>query len=228
MSQQRNTRMNSQYKYVEKSLTPNMARELIQELFAGQTAQKREIVRAVDETHLERGGLAPRARFHHPVTMALSKMKGAGQADNPRQGNWSIPLSIQDNSVDSEIDDSDAESLDIKKTIGSGKGAVYLYYYPAYQRLAELQDEEVWACKIGKARNDPLTRISSQTRTALPEYPKVGLIIKTDKFNLMERTIQNILKLQGKQKQDAPGKEWFITSPSEVEKLYEKIFGNPQ
>ena len=41
--------MNKEYKYVEKSLTPNMARELIQELFAEQTVQKQEIVRIVDE-----------------------------------------------------------------------------------------------------------------------------------------------------------------------------------
>ena len=40
----------------------------------------------------------------------------------------------------------------------------------------------------------------------------------------METTIQNILKLQGKQKQDAPGTEWFITSPSEVEQVYEEQF----
>ena len=65
--------------------------------------------------------------------------------------------------------------------------------------------------------NAPINRIISQTCTA---------IIKTDALNLMESTIQNILKLQGKQKQDAPGKEWFITSPSEVETVYESNFGN--
>ena len=213
--------MNNQYKYVEKSLTPNIARELIQELFAGQTIQKQEIVRIVDETHLERGGLARRAKRHHPVTMALSKMKRSGQADNPRQGHWLIPSStLDDDNVDSELD-----NLDTERTIGSGKQSVYLYYYPAYQHLSELRGEEVWPCKIGKARNDPISRILSQTRTALPEYPKVGLIIRTDELSLMERTIQNILRLQGKHKQDAPGNEWFITSPSEVESVYERNFG---
>ena len=133
-----------------------------------------------------------------------------------------IPPSTQDDdSVNSEPD-----NLEPEKIIGSGRQSVYLYYYPAYQRLAELQGEEVWACKIGKARNDPLIRISSQTRTALPEYPKVGLIIKTNEFALMETTIQNILKLQGKHMQNAPGTEWFLTSPSEVETVYENNFGN--
>ena len=213
--------MNNQYEYVERPLTPGIAKKLIQELFAGQTVQKQEIMRIVDETHRERGGLPARAKFP-PVTMALTNMKREGLVENPSQGYWLILSTTQeDASVNSEPD-----NLEPEKIIGSGKQSVYLYYYPAYRRLAELQSEEVWACKIGKARNDPLIRISSQTRTALPEYPTVGLIIKTDEIALMETTIQNILKLQGKHIQNAPGTEWFLTSPSEVETLYENNFGN--
>ena len=55
--------MNNQYEYVEKSLTPKIAQHLILELFAGQTVQKQEIMRIVDETHHERGGLPARAKF---------------------------------------------------------------------------------------------------------------------------------------------------------------------
>jgi len=215
--------MNNQYEYVEKPLTPGIAKKLIQELFAGQTVQKQKMISDVEETHQERGGLPSRAQFNNPVTLALYNMRREEEASNPGKGdNWLIPSSTEDDaSVDSEPD-----NLEPEKVIGSGKQSIYLYYYPAYRRLAELQSEEVWACKIGKARNDPLIRISSQTRTALPEYPTVGLIIKTDEFTLMETTIQNILKLQGKHIQDAPGTEWFLTSPNEVETVYENNFGN--
>ena len=82
--------MNDQYKYFEKSLTPNIARELIQELFAEQTVQKQEIVRGVDKTHLERGGLPPKVKHIHPITIALSAMKRSGLAENPKHGFWSI------------------------------------------------------------------------------------------------------------------------------------------
>ena len=219
--------MNNQYEYVEKPLTPGIAEKLIQELFAGQTVQKQEIMRIIEETHQERGGLPSRAQFNSPVTLALYNMRREGQASNPGPGNnWLIPSSTQDDeSVDPEPNNLD---LDAEKIIGSGKQSVYLYYYPVYRRLAELEGEEVWACKIGRAKNDPLIRISSQTRTALPEDPKVGLIIKTDEFALMETTIQGILKLQGKHKQDAPGTEWFITSPSDVEQIYKNNFENFQ
>ena len=110
-------RMNNQYEYVEKPLTPNIARELIQELFAGQTVQKQEIIRIVDETHRERGGLPSRARFHHPVTLALSNMRREGWASNPSPGNWSIPASTQDDdSVDFKPDNLDSESLALKRS----------------------------------------------------------------------------------------------------------------
>ena len=49
---------------------------------------------------------------------------------------------------------------------------------------------------------------------------------KVNELRLMENTIQNILKLQGKHKQDAPGTEWFITSPIEVEQIYKNNFEN--
>ncbi|MYB65965.1 GIY-YIG nuclease family protein [Candidatus Poribacteria bacterium] len=216
--------MNDQYEYVGKTFTPKIAQELIQELFAGQTVQKQEMISAVDEAHMEQGGLPSRAQHQHPVTLALVKMKQAGLANNPSQGNWSIFSTPQyDENEDAEYDD-----LEPEKIIGSGKQSVYLYYYPAYRRLAESQNEEVWACKVGMARNDLTNRVLSQTRTALPEYPKVGLVIKTDASSLMEKTIQYILRIQGKQKDDAPGREWFITSPKEVEKIYECIFGNLQ
>lgn len=165
------------------------------------------------------------ARYNDPVALALYNMRREGEANNPgKSDNWLIPSSTQDDdSVDPEPNNLDLEP---EKIIGFGKQSVYLYYYPIYRRLAELEGEKVWACKIGRAKNEPIIRISSQTRTALPESPKIGLIIKTDEFVLMEATIQGILKLQGKHKQDAPGTEWFITSPSEVEQIYKNNFEN--
>lgn len=89
--------MNNSYKYAGKPLTPNMTQELIQELFAGQTVRKQEIIKAVDETHRERGGMPSRAQFHHPVTLALSKMRRYGLVENPTLGVWLIRPTPQEN-----------------------------------------------------------------------------------------------------------------------------------
>ena len=84
--------MNNQYRYSGRHLTPRMARELIQEIFAGQTAQKQEIISAVDEAHRERGGL-PKKAVLHPVTRALTAMKPSGLAESRITRFWFIPSS---------------------------------------------------------------------------------------------------------------------------------------
>ena len=87
--------MNNQYKHAGKPLTPEIAQELIREFFAGQTVQKQEIVKAVDQAHLARAG-QPAQSIHHPVTRALSTMKISGLSQNLRRGLWFIkPLPIK-------------------------------------------------------------------------------------------------------------------------------------
>ena len=87
--------MNNQYRYFRQPLKPRIAQELIQELFAGQTAQRQDIVRAVDEAHLERGGLPKRSKLH-PVERALTAMRRSGLAENTRRSVWSIPIDSPD------------------------------------------------------------------------------------------------------------------------------------
>ena len=82
--------MNTQYKYSGQPLTSSIAQELIQELFAGQTVKKQEILRAVDETHRERGGLPPKVRSRNPIAHTLSRMKQSGLAENPKRGFWLV------------------------------------------------------------------------------------------------------------------------------------------
>ena len=114
-------------------------------------------------------------------------------------------------------------SFNFEVVIGKGANSVYVYYYPTYQLYAESQDKDVWACKVGYTKIDPHKRIESQSSTAMPERPEVGLVIKTDKPEVLEQTIHGILKVQDKFMEDAPRREWFITSPSEVEQIYNKL-----
>ena len=71
------------------TLTPKVAQEFIQELFAGQTVQLQQIKEKIDEVYEGRGGKRSSAKYH-PVMRALSKMKREGLADNAKSGRWSI------------------------------------------------------------------------------------------------------------------------------------------
>ncbi len=93
--------MNNQYKYLGQHLTARMSRELIQELFEGQTVQKQKIANAVGNAHLERGGLAS----EDPVTTALTAMKRSGLAENPEPDLWSIISQTEDRIRISTLDE---------------------------------------------------------------------------------------------------------------------------
>ena len=59
----------------------------------------------------------------------------------------------------------------------------------------------------------------------MPEDVVVGLIIKTDDYVDVEKRIQNVLVAENR-KGDSPGKEWFLTSPNEVKRIYEALLSN--
>ncbi len=203
--------MNNSYKHAGKPLTEKIARELIIELFSGETGvQKKEIKQVVDETHTKRGGNLSTNEMH-PVSSALNILKKQGLANNPTRGKWSI-------FSNPDVHPNDPFDSEAVRTLGTGKNSVYLCYYPAYRCLAEYEGKDFWACKIG--------RVDSQVHTTMPETPEIALIFKTDDPENLEQILHNVLKLRGKHIADAPGNAWFMTSPSEAEVIYKNIMGS--
>jgi len=49
--------------------------------------------------------------------------------------------------------------------------------------------------------------------------------MKCENSLLLESALHNILKLRNRWIENAPGTEWFITSPEEVESFYRLIVG---
>ena len=114
-------------------------------------------------------------------------------------------------------------NLNSERTIGSGKSSVYLYYDQQKRKNAESKSRNVWECKIGMTVQELHTRIYQQSGTVPAERLKIGLHVKTDNCEKIERIIHDILKVRGKHIEDAPGTEWFLTSLSEVEEIYNFI-----
>ena len=112
-----------------------------------------------------------------------------------------------------------AESGEPEKIIGTGEGAVYLFYHDDHKYKAESEGKSFWQCKVGMTERDPIERVRTQTSTATPEPPKT-YIFRTDVPEAMEKAIHAILDACGKRVKYSRGKEWFITSPDEVENIY--------
>ena len=106
--------MNNQIEF----LTVKRAEKLIQELFAGQTVKRQQIVEQVEEVHVQRGGQLSQARYS-PVPAALQNLKKDGWAANSTDyGYWFIfsedsPLfSHPEDSPDSDSEESSPLATD--------------------------------------------------------------------------------------------------------------------
>lgn len=211
--------MQNEYKYAGRSLTTKMAKELITQRFAGHPPiEFKELRKQVDELHRDNGGKEYAGRTHHPVRSALTQLRKEGVVEQIGLGLWQI--GTQPNSPGTK---SDADNSAAPRTIGSGDGEVYVYYYPAYQHLAKYKGKPNFECKIGKTEDDSNRRTYFQTGTGMPEEPRIGLIIKTDNPSDIERRIHGILRAVGRHKEDAPGTEWFFTNPDEVERIFNSL-----
>lgn len=65
--------------------------------------------------------------------------------------------------------------------------------------------------------------MSKQIGDQLPERAKIALILRTNDCYELETKIHEELKRRRLQLKDAVGTEWFLTSPSEVEEIYNFI-----
>jgi hypothetical protein len=213
-----------EYKYAGQPLTPGIVSELVLELFGGRIVERHKIVDAVVQTHRERKGLDARAKdTPRMVKKALSNMESAGLAENPSFGQWKIKtqnpgmvvIQMAENQSDEMLPSVPAPQV----IIGEGDNSVYLYYFENYRKLAETEGRPEFPCKIGRSDRDPILRVLSQSSTALPEVPTIARLFKTNDGSALETTIHAILSLRGKEIEDSPGTEWFLTSPDEVDAI---------
>ena len=209
------------YEYQGKPLTREIASEIIFKRYAGKSPISfKTILEKVSQYHENNGGLPPEDQKHLPwiINRALFHLKNRQCATPINRGRYRADDSWRIHEEDIHYDE-----RDYPKTIGEGNDSVYLYYYPIYKREASFQRQRFWKCKIGHTKRDAVHRTKEQVKTGLPEHAITALTIKTDEPAVLEKKIQDILKILGKYAEDAPGTEWFFTAPSEVESIYEFI-----
>ncbi len=209
--------MKNQYKYAGHPFTYPIARELILELYAGETLKKSVIRDSVYTAHLERDGkeiIDPKQKDAY-ISDALNYLRGKGLATNEGtpQGHWKI---FGGSPPDDPPDEPRAVSQPNDPPKELPANCVYIYYYPSYRELSELKGEDKWPCKIGCTERGAEKRIKEQV-TGMPEHAKEEVVIETSNPLWLESTIRMHLQRKGLHKQDAPGDEWYLIN-SEIAK----------
>ena len=223
------------YPYRGMPLQPVAFDTLAPRLFGGKVVRRQDMIRAVVEEHRRLGGLppAPGVPVEPQAKLALRRMCATGVAERGGVGQYRFRAdgSHEDVEPDGEPDTEEEEAapptfdLPPERVIGDGPEMVYVYYLPTYRRLAEVEGRDRWACKVGFTRGLVSTRVLGQATTALPEIPVVGLALKGTRGRELEKTIHGMLGLNGRRIEGVPGREWFETSPAEVERIYRRVTG---
>lgn len=228
--------MNNNYKHNGLPLQPLLAKELILEVFIGRKVERKIIISTITELHHSRGGKLEKKNYTATFKKALQYLEKEGKAKSFAKeggpiGYWQIGStsdfsngnqqeSVETLKTSNIVDEKKVvESGEPQKIIGIGEGAVYLFYHDNDKHRAESEGKSFWQCKIGMTERDPIERIRAQTSTATAEPPKT-YVFRTDTPDAMEKAIHAILDACGKRVKSSRGKEWFVTSPDEVENIY--------
>jgi hypothetical protein len=161
------------------------------------------------EARIEHYGSESRARKELRIRLG-ALVKELPSTFSSSMGEGVVLVGLVPQEGEERLDDIEAEEeeLDGPRT----EPSVYWYTFPAYRSKTG-----PYPIKIGRG-TDPEARIRSQV-TAMPEQPIVlGKYEHADPTTL-ERALHSVLILRGKRKMDAPGTEWFVTTPEEIEAL---------
>lgn len=214
------------YEFSGLSLTPTIFGKLLITLFDGKRFNRHAAISEVVGYHRANGGIVKKG--HNPINVFKKATLDLRKKDiglvNKGQGLWELhyhePELVEVVTDSSEVDE---VMYSVDEILGTGSNAVYVYYYDAYCELARVKGEVLWPCKIGRTDCDPIQRIIGQAGTCYPELPHVALIIYCDDSNVLETAFHNIMKVKGRWMADAPGKEWFMTSPDEIKAIYTSV-----
>lgn len=206
---------------------------IVSHLEAHGPSRRGDLIQAVEAAWLKASGTEMRASSTARVKKALSMLAEQGVAQQTgRYGIWALSIdgelhapsleSVSDDelaAVSEDNDDVNDESPTVEREIGTGDQLVYCFYLDVYRELAEAKSLDRWPVKIGMTTG-PLESRMATHRTALPEDPRVELVIRSNNGALLEKIIHGVLTLRGHRCDGTGGTEWFSTNCFEIEQIY--------
>lgn len=196
-------------------LSPSACLQVVTTWVLGDEPMSRQaIIARVEELHSEHGGtLKDGKHLLSALKKALNEGRSKGHLTSPRTGYYRrVAHPVQ--AVAAEELGAPGRGFDA--AVGTGTEAVYVYYLPAYRKLADTTGEASWPCKVGRSTAiRAAARIKEQFEQA-PERPHLALLLCTEDAGRLERHLHSTLDAKGLRLTEAQGGEWFQTSPKEV------------
>jgi len=213
------------YEYAGLTITPGIMRELMPFVVtAGEAIQRVDLVQRLVDEHIARGGEPSSVNPISQAKKCLRDMATDGHVVRlSRYGYWRyvgpeggdhLPPVDESRLLASDGD----EPFEVHHTSGVGAGSLYAYYFPAY-----LNPFGAFPIKVGMSAGPYQARIASQLGTSNPELPVVHRVHRTDRPSVLERYVHSALTIQGHWMDEAPGTEWFMTRPEQIDHLLRAV-----
>ncbi|TDK23509.1 GIY-YIG nuclease family protein [Arthrobacter crusticola] len=202
----------------------DLARNLVQE-----PVFRRSVLGKIQEYHLAMGGAPTETDIRTLIKKAVLILARTGLLEPAGKPGWwrwragaNIPAEQQFGA--GVLAAGEFEVAPQGASEGRGSGCIYVYYFPTYKELAVRKQEARWPVKVGMtATGNSCIRVFNQQGTAMPEAPVVAYVRRTDTPRRLEQGLHAILHCRGQQLVDAPGAEWFLSSPDEIKKIVDWV-----
>lgn len=176
---------------------------------------RQDIFDRVLAVHTDHGGTFKDGKhLLSALKKALNDGRVNGSLASPRTGYYRLTTVPSQRS--SPVVELGAPANGFDAAVGTGSGAVYVYYLPAYQQFAGTTGATAWPCKVGRSTaGRAAERVREQIEQS-PERPRLALLLRTEEAEKLERHLHSVLDAKGLRLLEAQGGEWFQTSPEEV------------
>lgn len=196
------------------------------EVASGSEFRLIEVARAVIDAHLSaeqqaltferpqaggRAGIGKTIRFYIPFIA-----KKTGMLTSLGDGVFRLPSPEDISDDDLEEAALDGEELGLDEADGVDlSGSLYAYTFPML-----IRPSGPYPIKVGLASGDPDKRVFTQCRQAASfEQPRILMTWPASRVRSLELAVHNILRVRGRWREDAPGKEWFDTTIEEIDAI---------
>lgn len=216
---------NGNYLYKNLELTPNIFAHVALHLCHETQRPRRDVINGVVKFHQTNGGLINKNNYRSAFKKASEVLRGKKAVKQRGNGQWLFgPIVNQTNvQLDSYVLSVEATQIPIDETLGSGNETVYVFYYDTYRKLAEINGQKHWQCKVGMTSQQTISRIFSQAGTAYPENPHIAIEFKCDDAKRLENAFHSVLSFRKRKVESAPGNEWYYTTPEELKEIFEFV-----
>lgn len=164
----------NKYKYENQRLNADTFADVLVAIYDHDTFTKESVISNIQQIHQQKNGDCTNTNWEALFQTAINSVLQGYliRMDNRYKLSYASTDDIIDDMEWDRIEEVEIpKEISCDRIIGTGTGAVYVYYYDTHKDYYMKNGYLVWPCKIGMSNTDPMKRIFKQVADILSKYP---------------------------------------------------------